>query len=601
MRQSSLLSVACLVALLASATSAAESRVGRAIDNFTLRDYLGTEHTLDELGGDGPTVVAFLGTECPLAKLYAPRLVELADEFESRGVTFVGINSNVQDSVTEMASYARRAGIEFPILKDVGNVVADQFGAIRTPEIFVLDADRVVRYWGRVDDQYGFQKGVGYQRPEPERRDLAEALNELLDGKEVSVPQTSAPGCHIGRVRQVSVDSEVTYSNQIARVFQKYCVECHREGEIAPFPLRTYDDVVGWGEMIREVVEEQRMPPWHANPAHGSFANDVRMSDDDKQLVYDWVAAGCPEGDPADLPEPRQFAQGWQIGEPDMVVQMADEAMEVPATGVIDYKHLVVDPGFTEDMWVQAAECRPGNRAVVHHIIVFVKPPNDRSLGHGGLSGFLAATAPGAKPMVAPPGMAKLVPAGSKFVFQMHYTPNGTATTDLSSIGLKFVPASSVEHQLSTSTAANPFFRIPAGDPNYEVKAYKTFRRDTLLVSLYPHMHLRGKSFRYTAVYPDGTEEILLDVPRYDFNWQNTYELAEPKVMPRGSRLIAEATFDNSEDNLANPDPTAEVTFGEQTFDEMMIGFFDAADLSSPDDESKDSAEVANRRNRNAK
>ncbi|MBX3415346.1 MAG: redoxin domain-containing protein [Pirellulales bacterium] len=571
-------------AVAAAPANEGDGRIGLEINDFTLRDHLGATHSLKSLAGKQGTVVVFLGADCPLVKQYAPRLTELADEFKNQGVNFVGINSNRQDSATEIAASVRTTGLNFPVLKDVGNVVADQLRAVRTPEVFLLDADGVVRYWGRIDDQYGFMQGVAYQKAAPGRRDLAEAIREVLADKDVSVAVTSAPGCLIGRVRETDTSGEVTYTNQIARIFQNHCVECHRPGEIAPFAMTTYDEVLGWGDMIKEVVREQRMPPWHADKQYGHFSNDVSLTDEEKGQIYAWVDAGCPEGEQSDLPAPREFATGWQMPQPDLVLAMGEKPFHVPATGYVDYKYFTVDPGFTEDMWVQAAEARPGNREVVHHIIVFVKSPNDRSQGFGALSGFLVATAPGAKPMIAPDGMAKFIPKGSKLVFQMHYTPNGRATDDLSSVGLKFVKASEVQHRLETKSAANPFFAIPAFESDYAVDAYKKFRHDSLLVSLYPHMHLRGKAFRYTAIYPDGKEEVLLDVPRYDFNWQNTYVFDEPKFMPKGTRLYAKAVFDNSEENLANPDPSREVTFGEQTYDEMMIGFFDAVELNKSSD-----------------
>lgn len=561
-----------------ASTSAAPPQLGKQISDFELRDYRGKQRSLAEWSEAPLVVVTFLGTECPLAKLYAPRLEELQQRYADAGVVFIGINSNVQDSNSEVAAHAQRHGITFPVLKDPGNVVADQFAAIRTPEVFVLDADRKVRYWGRIDDQYG----VGYQRPQANREDLAEAIDQLLAGEDVRVAVTEAPGCYIGRVRETAATDEVTYSAHIAQIFQDRCVECHRPGQIAPFPMQTYDDVAGWAETIKEVIEDQRMPPWHADPQHGTFSNDARLSDEEKSLIFRWVKSGAPEGDPADLPAPREFADGWLMGQPDVVFTMP-EAFEVPAEGTIDYKYFVIDPGFTEDKWVQAAECLPGCHAVVHHIIVFVKPPGQPMRGHGGLSGFFAATAPGAPPLVMLPGMAKKVPAGSKFVFQMHYTPNGSKQLDQSSLGLKFVDASEVKHEVHTLSAANPFFLIPPHHPNYEVTAYKTMREDTLLLALYPHMHLRGKAFRYVAEYLDGTEEILLDVPKYDFNWQNSYIFAEPRLLPKGTKLRAIAHFDNSEDNLWNPDPNKEVYFGEQTWDEMMIGFFDATPVRQVD------------------
>jgi hypothetical protein len=381
-------------------------------------------------------------------------------------------------------------------------------------------------------------------------------------------------------VLQPQADSDVTYSRQIARIFQDHCVSCHRPGEIGPFSLTSYDEVVGWAAMIREVVSEQRMPPWHANPKHGAFINDARLSDEEKSLIDRWVEAGAPEGDQAELPPPREYVTGWQIGEPDMVVYMREEPFDVPAKGEVRYQYFVVDPGFTEDKWVQLAECRPDNRAVVHHIIVAVVPPEAQGgRRRGGLNlenDWLVATAPGARPLLLPEGLAKRIPAGSKLVFQMHYTPNGTAQQDRSCVGFVFADPATVKKEVRTDKAANPRFNIPPGADNHKVEATRRFESDTLLLAMFPHMHLRGKAFRYTAIAPDGQKEILLDVPRYDFNWQNTYELAEPRLMQKGSQLFCEAWFDNSEDNLANPDPTQSVRWGDQTWEEMMIGYFAA-------------------------
>src|SRR5262249_24758534 len=247
------------------------SPVGKKIDAFQLRDYRGAERSLNDFADRKLLVAAFVGCECPVAKLYGPRLAELAKEYELKGVGFVGINANQQDSATAIGQYAKAHGITFPILKDVGNVIADRFGAVRTPEVFVLDSQRIVRYWGRIDDQYG----IGYFRPKPERRDLAAAIDELLAGKPGSTPQTEAPGCFIGRVQKAPQTGAITYSRHIALILQKHCVACHRPGQIAPFALTTYDEVVGWTATIQEVVEEGRMPPWHADPKYGKFANDA--------------------------------------------------------------------------------------------------------------------------------------------------------------------------------------------------------------------------------------------------------------------------------------------------------------------------------------
>lgn len=552
-------------------TGAPATTIGGTVGEFTLEDYRGRQHALRDFGGR-PVVLAVLGTECPLAKLYAARLVGIAKEYSERGVAFVGLFPNRQDSRSDIADFARKEGIEFPLLKDAGHRVADALAAERTPEVFLLDADHVIRYRGRVDDQFD----VGVARPKPTREYLKDALEDLLNGKSIRTSSTPATGCVIGRVRLPQANAQVTYSHQIARLLQDRCIECHRHGQIAPFALDRYEEAVGWAEMIREVVDDGRMPPWHADPAHGRFANDSRLTDDEKDLIHRWVEAGAPEGDPMDLPDPPVYVEGWRI-KPDAVYTFV-EPFVVPATGVVEYQYRIVDPGFTEDKWVQAAEANPGNRSVVHHIICFVLPPgagtDEGSLDKAFMTDFLVGMAPGAPPQCFPEGSAKLIRAGSRIVFQLHYTPNGTQQSDQSSIGLVFADPKTVRRHAYTHAVGTELFEIPPGDPDYKVQSAVRFRDDTLLLTLIPHMHLRGKSFRYVATYPDGRDEILLDVPRYDFRWQNTYIFEEPKLLPKGTRLRALASFDNSPENPNNPDPTKRVRFGDQTWEEMMLGFF---------------------------
>ncbi|MBL9125541.1 MAG: redoxin domain-containing protein [Planctomycetaceae bacterium] len=559
------------------AANNAAASIGKEISPFTLPDFRGKERSLEDFADSKVLVVVFLGNECPLAKLYAPRLVELSKEFADKGVAFVGINSNSQDSITELAAYARQHAVEFPLLKDPGNAIADRFGAVRTPEAFVLDQDRVVRYRGRIDDQYGFQTGAGYAKPQLTRRDLAEAVSEILDGKPVSQPVLEASGCIIGRVPTKTPTGDVTYSNQIARIMQNRCVECHRPGEVAPFTLMSYEEVQGWAETIREVVNEGRMPPWSASPQYGHWANDARMSDEEKQLIDRWIENGCPQGDEKDLPEPRQYVEGWRIQQPDQIIYMADEAYEVPAEGTVEYQYFTVDPGWKEDRWIKASEARPGNRSVVHHIIVFVQPPGSDGSQFSTRTS-IGGYAPGTLPLIAGEGRAAFVPAGSKLVFQMHYTPNGSVQKDRSMIGVVFTDGATVKQRLRGGMMINFNFEIPAHADNHEVTAKTKFRKDTLMLKLTPHMHLRGKAFRFELEYPNGDREVLLDVPKYDFNWQLSYEFKEPKLIPKGSVLHGIAHFDNSAENLANPDPSKPVHWGDQTWEEMMVGFYSAVD-----------------------
>jgi peroxiredoxin len=543
------------------------------IANFTLKDYQGKDHSLADFAKAKLVVVAFIGADCPLANRYSDRLAELAKEYGPRDVAFLAIDANQQDSLPQLARMARIHRIEFPLLKDPGNAIADRFGAKRTPEIFVLDAKRNVRYQGRVDDQYG----IGYMRPAPQDRDLIRALDELLAGRVVSHPRTEVSGCYIGRVKREAPHGDITYSNQIARLLQSRCVNCHRAAGIAPFALTSYQDAAAWAETIAEVVHARRMPPWDASPKVGKFADDPSLSEAEIKLVEQWVENGVPQGDPKDLPTPVQFADGWRIPKPDLILTMP-KMYRVQAKGVLPYQYFTVDPGFTEDKWIRASEVRPGNPSVVHHVVVIVQTPGAPSPAlTGGIGDPVAVGAPGTAPLNFPEGTARLIPAGSKLVFQMHYTPNGVEQIDRTSVGLLLADPSKVQRAMKAEIAVNTKFRIPPDDSYFQATADYRFGQDTILYSLFPHMHLRGKSFRIEAVYPDKRREVLLHVPHYRFDWQNRYALAEPLHLPEGTVLHCDAHFDNSPANLSNPDPKAEVHFGEQTWDEMLVGYFDVA------------------------
>jgi len=367
----------------------------------------------------------------------------------------------------------------------------------------------------------------------------------------------------------------LTYTKDIAPIFQRRCQECHRPGEAAPMSLLAYSDVRKWKIAIRKEVASGAMPPWHASPEHGSWRNDRRLAEAEKASILDWIAAGATEGDPADLPPPRAFLEGWRLGEPDLVLQMPSEYV-VKAEGTVPYKYFTIPTNFTEDKWVRAVEVRPGSRAVVHHIICFVLPPEQRRLDERGIwRSHLAGIAPGEDPDVFPAGCGKRIPAGSRLVFQMHYTPNGVETVDRSRIGLHFSDdeGRTPLRPVHVRAAMNPWFKIPAGAAAHPVESSFTFRKDAQLLSLMPHMHLRGKSFRFEHVASDGSQRILLDVPRYDFDWQHNYIFATPLAVKAGDKIVCSALFDNSKDNPENPDPTTTVRWGDQTWQEMMIGF----------------------------
>ncbi|SIN74901.1 AhpC/TSA family protein [Singulisphaera sp. GP187] len=573
--------------------------IGQRVANFTLKDVSGQPVSLYGFAGKKAVVLAFLGTDCPLGNLYAPRLAELSKAYQDKGVVFLGINSNAQETVDQVAEHAKTYGLDFPVLKDTVNLVADLALAERTCEVLVLDGRAVLRYRGAIDDQYA----LGKRKPAAANAYLRDALDQVLAGKPVAVPATAVVGCLLDRLEPKPVASskvrkirpaapeivaalkekepatpvdvgQVTYAGEVAAILRDRCQSCHRPGQVGPFPLLTYDDARRRAAMISEVVDDRRMPPWHADPRYGHFRNDRTLSDRERATLLAWVDQGAPLGDPAEIPAAKSFPEEWTVGTPDVVFEIP-EPYVVAAQGVLDYVKVRVPTHFTEDKWVQVAEAMPGDRSVVHHIIVYV---DDHSKESGReRDAHLCGFAPGDMPSVFPPGTAKKIPAGSDLVFQLHYTPSGKARVDRSKVGLTFAKAP-VEHQARTVGIAQTRFIIPAEADNHPVRASYKFPRDAHLISFMPHMHLRGKSFRYEATFPDGRKQTLLSVPAYDFGWQTSYNLAEPVAMPQGTRIDCLAVYDNSKANPANPDSTKAVTWGEQTFEEMMIGYLDCVD-----------------------
>ena len=580
-------SIAVLGADNGSSAVAARRPSELPVPNFVLPDTDGELVGLSDFGDREVVVVVYIGTQCPIGNAYVPILMEIQDAYSRDEVQLIGINANPSDSADEVATHAEEYGITFPVLVDVEQTSISLLNAERTCEAFVLDRRRVVRYRGRIDDRIGYS----VRKEEPSRHDLRAAIDEVLSGDHVTVPTTETAGCKITRRGVQSQLGNVTYHGQIDALLRQHCVECHHPGTAAPFALESYDDVANWSAMIREVVEQRRMPPWHADPRFGKFSNERRLSQSEIDILVAWTEDGSPEGTPStgdeevensNAGDDRNFdlerlasavdrqhtADGWRIGKPDLVFDMPEE-FHVPASGVVDYKYFVTPIDIEDDIWIAAAEARPGNRSVVHHIIVYYRMPgDDQKLT------WVTATAPGADPLIFPKGYGRRIPKGAELVWQLHYTTNGKAEVDRSQVGLVLADQLP-NHELTTYGIANGDFVIPPGEKHHEVVASIPVRRNAVVTSLFPHMHLRGKDFRYEAVYPNGKRETLLSIPQYDFNWQHTYRLAEPLRLPRGSRIVCTAHFDNSTENPANPDPTIEVRFGEQTWDEMMIGYID--------------------------
>ncbi len=392
-----------------------------------------------------------------------------------------------------------------------------------------------------------------------------------------------------------------TFYRDVLPILQERCQSCHRAGEIGPMPLGTYTEARPWAKAIRQAVVTRKMPPWNADGPHGKFRNDPSLSQAQIDTLVAWVDGGAREGNAKDAPPARSFTEGWSIGTPDAVFEMPN-AYDVPAAGAIEYTYVIVPTGFKEDRWMSSAEVRPGNRAVVHHANVYVREPGSKWLrdypygeafvphektvraGEGGSSSagagieeqMIAGYIPGRPARQVPPGYGMLVPAGSDLVFQMHYTTNGKAVRDRTKVGFVFAKQPP-QRRVIRIQASNAKFVIPPGAASYPVSGDAQLGVACELIDAYPHMHFRGQSMTLSATYPTGEREQLLRVPRYDFNWQLVYEMGQPKLLPQGTLLRADATFDNSPNNRFNPDPKAEVRWGDQTWEEMMVGFFDVA------------------------
>jgi len=406
-------------------------------------------------------------------------------------------------------------------------------------------------------------------------------------------PQTSAPA---------DTTQTPTFYRDVLPILQEHCQSCHHPNAIAPMPFATYDQTRPWAYAIREQVLSKKMPPWFADPRFGRFSNDPSLTPDQIATLSSWADAKAPAGQRRDAPPTRRWVEGWSIPAPDRVVQMP-KPVTLPAQGDVEYTYEIVPTNFSVDKWVQMSEVRPSAREHVHHAVVYIRPPDspwlrhapvgvpftassltdaeDRRGAHWTDSDILLVYAPGSSPDRWPEGMAKFFPAGSDLVFQMHYMTNGHAGTDQTSIGLVFAKEEPKQRVL-TLQLTNDHFVIPPGVDDYRVEAHGTLPNDATLLSFLPHMHLRGKRFEYNIIRADGSVETLLRV-NYDFHWQLSYRLAEPRPLKAGTKLEAVAWYDNSRNNPHNPDPESAVTWGEQTYDEMMVGFFDVAVPASLD------------------
>jgi len=570
---SRIVATAAILTFTASVWPSTLDRIGEKLKPVELTTLDGKTVNLLDYHTGKVFVVAYTGVGCPIAGRYAPRLEALMTKYAKNGLRIVGINANPQDSADTVRDDIKELGITFPVLLDHHQELTRQLDAKTTTVVFLIDKAGIIRYRGMIDNQYV----LGAVRHKASHKYLEKAIKATLKSKLPYVSRTAAPGCTITRIKSESTTDKVTYSSHIKRIIQDNCVACHRPKQVGPFSLTSYESVRGWSAMIYSVIVDQRMPPWNAASEYdGVFSNQRSLPDEDKQALLSWIANDMPRGDESQDPPDRKFSRLWRIGKPDKVFTVK-RGFRVPTEGVVEYQYFSIPTKFKKDKWIQAMEARPGAADVVHHILAFTVDPNGPRQQNSQLGledGYLCAAVPGDTPSIFPKGRAKKLPAGYTLVLQVHYTTNGKKRKDKCKIAMVFTDEP-VEEEVHTRGIYNLTFKIPPGDSDFEVRSEYTFKEDTNILSLYPHMHFRGKSWKYIAHYPDGSTKTLLDVPRFDYNWQESYILKEPIMLPNGTKLECIAVFDHSDKTLVNPDPTVEVTFGEQSWEEMMIGYVD--------------------------
>ena len=572
---SKLLGIATALALCSDAISPALAlNPGDRVDNFRLLDHTGASRELYYLSDMKAVVLVAQGNGCDVVRKSVPELQALRDKYRAQGVELLMINSNLADSRAAIEKEAKAQGIDLPILLDETQIIGESLGLKRNGELLVVNT----KGWK-----------VAYRGPlsADGTPHAANALDSVISDTAVKTAQVAAAkggkGCDLKfpEADRWQAHAKISYEKSIAPMLIDNCVTCHRQGGIGPWQMTSYDMIKGFSPMIREVVRTERMPPWHADPHYNVFSNDRSLSKDEIKTLVHWIEAGSPRGAGSDpLANLKKQWPEWALGEPDLIVEIP--AFDVPPTGVIPYQMPMVDNPLDKDVWVRAVDFQPGDRTVLHHIIATMGTTPESVRDGGSLGGYV----PGAGPMLLPENTGVQVKKDAKFFFQMHYTVSGKAARDVSRMGLYF-RKDAPPFQMRSAVLLNARLKIPANTKAHTESASKTFEHDVIVYNLLPHSHFRGKASNFIATYPDGRQETLLSVPNYDFNWQTTYELKTPKLLPAGTKVTHSTTWDNSTQNKANPDATRVVPWGQQTWDEMLYGvvrfrYVDESEATAP-------------------
>jgi hypothetical protein len=544
---------------LAAPFAVAKSTAPAPVDNFALLDQRGKFHELYYLSDMKAVVLMTHDNECASVPDAITALETAKASYAAKGVQFLMLNVN--DAREAVAAHTDAARSTIPVLIDETHLVSNALRANRAGEVFVIDPKGwKLIYRGPLDKG---KSGTGM---------LTGALDVVLAGSATPQRPTPVKGCKLKIENPRQPSNRVAYSQHIAPLLIDNCVTCHREGGIGPFAMTSYNIVQGFAPMIREVIRTRRMPPWHADPHVGAFQSDRSLTPEEAQTIVRWIEAGAPRGKgPDPLSTLNKTWQEWEFGQPDLIVEVP--AFEVPATGTIDYQRHTIKNPTGRDLWLRASDILPGDRSVLHHVLIGMHdlrlPERERRLQ--GAIGSIGLYVPGGGPFKYPAETGIFLPKDASFTFQMHYTSNGKPTRDVTRAGFYFLKEAP-KYELKTALLIKTSLKIPANTKEYTDSMSVQFPKDVLAYAFFPHAHFRGRASGFVAKYPDGREETLLSVPKYDFNWQATYALETPKALPAGTRIVHATTYDNSAQNPANPDPNRVVPWGEQSWDEMLYG-----------------------------
>ena len=547
----------------ALATSAAK------VDNFVLLDHLGNAHELYYYSDSPAIVLTVQGNGCPIVRNALPDLKEVRDRYETEGVVFLMINSNLQDDRESIRAETADWNIDFPILVDETQMIGSSLGLTRTAEVLVIDPKSwELTYRGPLNDRLSHER----QKVDVSHHYVADVLDGILGDSSVRVDPPETQGCLINFEHDRDSAAQIFYDEDVAPILQDRCMGCQGEGGIGSWSMSSYAMVKGFSPMIREVLRTRRMPPWHADPHIGEWQNDRSLTIEEKQTLIQWVEAGSLRGEGEDpLERIPPLPSKWSMGEPDMVVELP--AFTVPAQGVVEYQYFRVPTEIVEGVWVRGMEVLPGNTKVVHHVLFGTVASDEGGRRGGVFDNYIGGKALGSGAELVPEDTGTFIPPDLTFLVQMHYTPYGKDVEDTTRIGL-YLYEEPPERYLRHGVAVNPAIEIPSNEKARQEFAYFEFDKDAILYEVLPHSHYRGRSSTFTLQYTDGSEELLLNVPDYDFNWQTGYRFSEPKRVPAGAKLVHSTVYDNSELNPGNPDPTKIARWGLQSWDEMLYGAF---------------------------